>query len=102
MIAREPGGFASEARPCLVVQAAETFPSDTTVTLCPITTEIRNAPLIRIPIGPGHGTGLRDASEVEVDLISTYRVDSVDRIVGAASRITMQQVDAALRRWLSL
>ena len=57
---------------------------------------------MRVSISPTDSTGLEKFSQVQVDLVTRYKVDSVAQIVGRAPASTMALVDTALRRWLDL
>lgn len=101
-IMREPGSFASKARPCLIVQTSLALPAMTFVTVCPVTSILRGLPLVRIPIAPDDENGLRQTSEVEIDLIETLRIVNLGPRIGHAATGVMRLVDDALRRWLDL
>ena len=101
-IFREPGSFASKARPYLIVQSNLTLPAKTFVTACPVTSTIRGLPLVRVPIAPNAENGLKHVSEVEIDLIETLRVVNLGPLIGSVAPGIMRLVDDALRRWLDL
>ena len=102
VIAREKGEFTGKARPFLIVQADAMLTDAAIVTVCPITSTLTHAELIRVPVLPGPDTGLALASEIEVDLLSAIRVPRIAGIIGHISSPTMLKVDEALRRWLDI
>ena len=72
------------------------------VTVCPITSEVIDAPLFRVAVPPGTRTGLRSASQVMVDKIVSVPRTAIDRKVGGCDAAELQLVDDALRRWLAM
>ena len=95
-----PGRY-GKPRPGLVVQhdAFEELPS---VTLLPLTNELRGLPLLRIPVEPGKKTGLRVRSEIQVDKAMTVPREKIGPRLGTLDEGTMQRVDEALVRFLGL
>jgi mRNA interferase MazF len=95
-----PGRY-GKPRPGLVVQhdAFEGLPS---VTLLPLTSDLRDLPLLRIPVQPGGDTGLRVRSEVQVDKVMTVPKDKIGPRIGTLDRETQLRVDEALSRYLGL
>jgi mRNA interferase MazF len=95
-----PGAY-GKPRPGLVVQH-DAFAALASVTILPLTSEIRSLPLIRIPVAPGPESGLRVASEAQIDKIMTVRRDKIGRTVGSLDASAMRTVDEALTRFLGL
>ena len=95
-----PGRY-GKPRPGLVVQH-DAFAALASVTVLPLTSEVRGLPLLRVPVGPSKDTGLRVACEIMVDKIMTVPHDKVGPRLGALEESTMQRVDEALRRFLAL
>jgi len=79
--------------------AFEGLPS---VTLLPLTSDLRGLPLVRVPVEPGEETGLRVPSEVQVDKAMSVPREKIGPRVGALDEGTMQRVDEALGRFLGL
>lgn len=102
VIARDRGEFTGKTRPFLIVQSDRTLPASAIVTVCPITSRLTHADLIRVALMPGSDTGLKKESEVEVDLISAIRAERIDKVVGHVPDAILNKVDVALRRWLDL
>jgi mRNA interferase MazF len=63
-----PGNY-GKPRPALVIQS-DLFDEHPSVTILPITSELRETPLFRITIEPNNENGLRKRSQVMVE--STY------------------------------
>jgi mRNA interferase MazF len=76
--------------------------SHASVTLCPISSEVIDAPLFRIALPANSRTSLQSPSQVMVDKIVSVPRDAIGRMVGRCSIAEMDLVDDALRRWLSL
>ena len=95
-----PGAF-GKPRPALVVQndAFDALPS---VTVLPITSEIRDLPPLRISIEPGPRSGLRRSSQVQIDKIMTVPRTKLGQRIGHLDESTMSSVDLALGRFLGI
>lgn len=102
VIAADRGDFSGKPRPYVVVQTTGALEAATAITLCPITSQLTGAALIRVVIPLLRETGLVRVSEVEVDRIRTIRRAGVREEIGALPNDIMKQVDTALRRWLEL
>jgi mRNA interferase MazF len=96
------GDFSTKPRPSLIVQADPFAEHHPTITVCPITTEVRGGTFYRVPIAADADTNLVADSEVEIDLLQAIRRERVGRLIGSASNNTMTLVDQALRRWVDL
>lgn len=97
-----PGPYSQKPRPAVVVQSDLFNPTHASVTLCLITSELRDAPLFRPSVRPSKDNGLRKESQVMVDKVFSAPRDSVRRTIGVLDGFTMQQVTEALRLWLEL
>lgn len=63
-------GDYGKPRPALIVQA-DVYAEHPSVTVLPLTSELIDAPLLRVGVEPGAGTGLRLRSQVMVDKATT-------------------------------
>jgi mRNA interferase MazF len=52
------GPYTGKPRPALIVQASESLPYRDSVTICLLTSELIEAPLFRVRVGPGRANGL--------------------------------------------
>ncbi|MBM4184124.1 MAG: type II toxin-antitoxin system PemK/MazF family toxin [Gemmatimonadetes bacterium] len=95
-----PGAY-GKTRPALVIQH-DAFNALASVSVLPLTSDLRDLPLLRIPVSPSRATGLRVASEVQVDKIMTIPREKIGRRLGHLDAETLGQVDAALRGFLGL
>jgi len=89
-------------RPAVVVQSDLVNQAHHSIVVCPITSELVDAPLFRIEVEPTVANGLRKISHVMVDKIVAIRRDRIGRRAGTLSKSDMDRVDAALRFWLEL
>ena len=64
------GAYAGKPRPVLIIQD-DHFDATASVTVCPFTTSLVDAPLIRIRIDPSENNGLDQPSSLMVDKITT-------------------------------
>jgi mRNA interferase MazF len=96
------GAYTGKPRPALVVQSDLFNPTHASITLCPITSDVVDAPLFRITLPPGRRTGLTQASQVMVDKIVSVPRAAVTEEVGECSEAELEAVADALRCWLSL
>jgi mRNA interferase MazF len=98
----ESGTIAAKARPCVIVQRPSALPSAIKITVCPLTSQLRGAAGQRPFVAPAPSNGLNRASEVQVDWISTHKVDRIGPVIGNLDAASMTAIDEALRRWLAL
>ena len=89
-------------RPAVVVQNDFFNETHASITLCPITSHLIDAPLFRIPVGPGVGTGLKTASQVMVDKVMTVPQERVAKKAGRLPAAALELLDDALRLWLGI
>ncbi len=75
-----PGAY-GKPRPALVIQA-DLFDLHPSVTILPITSELRDAPLFRIAIEPSAENGLRKPSQVMVDKAHTVPREKLSDPIG--------------------
>jgi mRNA interferase MazF len=95
-----PGAY-GKPRPALVVQA-DFFDSLASVTILPVTSALRAAPLLRVTIEPEPATGLRKRSQVMVDKAQTVPREKVGNIIGRVDPETQIAVDRALAVFLGI
>jgi len=89
-----PGAY-GKPRPALVVQS-DLFDTLASVTVLPVTSELRAAPLLRISIEPNTDSGLRKNSQVMVDKAQTVPRDKVGTTIGRLHEDTLVAVDRAV------
>jgi len=96
-----PGDF-GKPRPALVLQSDLFLATHPSVTVLPITSEIRDAPLFRIAVEPSRSNGLRKVSQIMVDKAMTFRRDKIGAPIGRLDEDLMVRVSRALVLWLGI
>lgn len=97
-----PGVYSGKPRPAVVVQADRWLQAHPSVTLCPLTSTLMDAPLVRIAVAPTERNGLRKASQLMVDKLFTVPIQAVGELVGQLELQALIELDLALRGWLEL
>ena len=94
-------GDYGKPRPALIVQS-DAFAEHPSLTVLPLTSELHDLPLIRVPVEPGGPTGLRLRSQVMVDKATTVRRGRAGQPIGRLDDATLRQVSQALAAFLQL
>ncbi len=97
-----PGAYSGKPRPAVVVQADRWLQAHPSVTLCPLTSTLMEAPLVRIPVAPSPRNGLRKPSQLMVDKLFTVTIEAVGVVVGQLELQSLIELDLALQGWLEL
>ena len=92
-------GAYGKPRPALVVQS-DLFATHPSVTIVPVTSELRETPLFRIEIKPTPENGLQHLSQAMIDKIQTVPCEKVGDVFGRVDDTTMLTVNRALAVWL--
>lgn len=95
-----PGAY-GKPRPALVIQS-DLFDEHPSLTILPLTSELRAAPLLRIEIAPDPGNGLHLPSQVMVDKAHTVPREKVGTPIGRLDEATMLAVTRALAVFLGV
>ena len=95
-----PGAY-GKPRPALVIQT-DLFEAHSSVTILPVTSTLRAAPLFRIPIRPTKKNGLRRESQIMVDKAQTVPREKVGSPFGRIADESMLAVDRALAVFLGI
>jgi mRNA interferase MazF len=94
-------GDYGKPRPALVIQS-DLFDVLPSVTVLPVTSDLRDAPLFRVPVEVSDTSGLLRPSQLMVDKIQTVPRDKVGRVIGRLPDETMVSVNRALAVFLGL
>ncbi|MGB5134902.1 MAG: type II toxin-antitoxin system PemK/MazF family toxin [Prochlorococcaceae cyanobacterium] len=97
-----PGAYSGKPRPAVVVQADRWLQAHPSVTLCPLTSTLVQAPLVRIAVEPSPRNGLRKPSQLMVDKLFTVPLQAAGEVVGQLEPQVLVDLDLALRGWLEL
>lgn len=93
--------YAGKPRPAVILQD-DAFDATASITICPFTTHAVDAPLIRLPIEPSDRNGLRSASHVMIDKITTVSKKKLESRVGRLSKEDIVRVNRAVIVFLGL
>ncbi|MGI8949407.1 MAG: type II toxin-antitoxin system PemK/MazF family toxin, partial [Ornithinimicrobium sp.] len=77
----------SKPRPVLVIQD-DWFDATDSVTICPVTSDPTEIPLLRIPLGDERQTGLARPGSIMVDKVTTMPRTKLGEHIGAVSDTT--------------
>jgi mRNA interferase MazF len=95
-----PGAY-GKPRPALVVQS-EYFSEHPSITVLPITSELRATPLFRVGIRPDAANGLRTESQIMVDKAHTVPREKIGEFIGHVDDTTMLTVSRSLSVFLGI
>jgi mRNA interferase MazF len=95
------GGYAGKPRPAVVIQD-DRFNETMSLTVCIFTTTDRDAPLARVPVMPTVRNGLRQASHLMVDKITTVPKAHVGRLIGQLEDELITQLNRSIFLFLGL
>lgn len=87
--------YAAKPRPAVIVQD-DRFDGTDSVTICAFTTNDTEAPLFRIPIAPNERNGLRTASRLMVDKITTVPKSKLGACVGRLDDVDIVRLNGAV------
>lgn len=95
------GPYSGKPRPCVILQS-DLFDATTSVTVCLLTSEDVDAPLVRPRVEPTAENGLRDPSRVEIDKVVTTRRGNLGRRIGRLTGRDMAAIGTALLVFLGM
>ncbi len=72
------------------------------MTLCPLTSTLVEAPLVRLIVQPSPGNGLHKPSQLMIDKLFTVPMAAIGEVIGVLEPAAMANLDLALRGWLEL
>jgi len=84
-----------KSRPALIIQS-DLFAEHPSVTILPVTSDLRNTPLFRIAIDADEQNGLSKLSEIMVDKAQTIPRDKIGNVFGRLAEEDMLAVSRAL------
>ena len=94
-------GDFGKGRPALVVQS-DLFAGHPGVSVLLVSSELVDAPLIRIEIQPSEQNGLRDRSQILADKIFTVKREKIGSVIGQIEDDLMVAVNRAMLVFLGL
>jgi mRNA interferase MazF len=87
--------YAGKPRPVVVLQD-DRFAGTASITVCLLTTRLIEAPLLRLPVEPGDGNGLRRPSQLTVDKITTVPKSKLGARIGRLDEKDMTRLNRAV------
>lgn len=95
-----PGDY-GKPRPALVIQS-DLFEDLPSVTLCLVTSELRDTPIFRITVEPSPENGLRRVSQIQVDKVMTVARERVGAAIGRLDDAAMLKVNRSLAAFVGI
>ena len=93
--------YASKPRPVLVVQD-DRFDATDSITICPLTNDPTEIPLLRIRLDPESASGLAQPSSIMIDKLTTMPRSTFGQHIGNVSDSDMLALARALVVFLGL
>jgi mRNA interferase MazF len=94
-------GAYGKPRPALIIQS-DLFAEHPSVTILPVTSDLRNTPLFRIAVDADEHNGLSKLSEIMVDKAQTIPREKVGNVFGRLAEEDMLAVSRALAVFLGV
>lgn len=95
-------GDFGKPRPAVVIQSDLFNLTHSSITLCPITTHLVDAPLFRLNLAPVIQNGLKKPSQIMVDKMATLQREKIRQKIGVLNLLQLHDLTYALQIWLSL
>ncbi len=89
-----PGDY-GKPRPALVIQS-DLFDELPSVTLCLVTSTLRDTPIFRITVDPSPSNGLQRVSQIQVDKVMTVARERIGGVIGRLDDTTLLKVSRSL------
>jgi len=94
-------GDYGKPRPALIIQS-NLFAEHPSITVLPLTSELREAPIFRVRILPDLANGLRAPSDVMIDKIHTVARDKIRDTIGFIGDEHLIEIKRAVAVWLGI
>ena len=89
-----PGDY-GKPRPALVIQS-DLFDELPSVTLCLVTSALRDTPIFRITLDPSPSNGLQRVSQIQVDKVMTVARERIGGVIGRLDDATLLKISRSL------
>jgi mRNA interferase MazF len=93
--------YLGKPRPAVVLQS-DAFATTASVTICGLTSDPTEAPLVRVEVTPSGSNGLHDSSRLMVDKISTVPRTRAGHFVGTLDAVDMVRLERAILVFLGM
>jgi mRNA interferase MazF len=94
-------GYAGNPRPVLIVQD-DGFTETLSIAVCPLTSQPIEAPMLRIKVSPSPENGLRAASRLMVDKVTTVPKSRLGQRIGRLADDDLLRLNRSLLVFLGL
>ena len=94
-------GDYGKPRPSLIVQS-DLFQEHPSVTVCLLTSHLRQTPLIRYEVEPSIDNGLTATSQVQIDKLMTVPRQKIGPVIGRLSTKQMNEITKLLLLWVGV
>lgn len=94
-------GAYGQPRPALIVQS-DLFADHPSITILPVTSELRSTPLFRLRVEPSVANGLRNTSDVMADKLQSVPREKIGAVFGRLADEDMLAVNRALALFLGV
>jgi len=94
-------GYASKPRPALIIQD-DGFTETLSIAVCPLTSQPIEAPMLRILVAPSPENGLRAASRLMVDKVTTVPKSRLGQRIGRLADDDLLRLNRSLLVFLGL
>jgi mRNA interferase MazF len=94
-------GYVGKPRPVVIIQD-DLFEATASVTVCALTTDPTDAPLIRIPVAADETSGIRQPSRLMVDKITTMPRSKLGERVGRLGEDDMLRLTRSIAVFLGI
>ena len=94
-------GAYGKPRPALIIQS-DLFVEHPSVTILPVTSDLRATPLFRIQVAPSEANGLQKLSEIMTDKAQTIPREKIGEVFGRLADEEMQAVSRSLAVFLGI
>jgi mRNA interferase MazF len=95
-------GDYGKPRPAVVIQSDLFNPTHASITICPITSYLIDAPLFRLTVLPTNLNGLTLKSQVMVDKIAAIKSEKITQKIGELTPKQVLELGDAIKLWLNL
>lgn len=93
--------YAGKPRPVVILQD-DRFDMTDSITVCAVTTDPTDAPLLRLPVEPNESNGLRAVCRLMVDKITTVPKSKIGARVGRLADEEMVRLNRAVLVFLGI
>ena len=93
--------YAGKPRPAVILQD-NAFDATASITVCPFTSQVTSAPLLRVAVELSERNGLRMTSQMMIDKITTVSKVKLERRIGRLSNEDVVRLNRAIMVFLGL